>query len=228
LYAAYDFFNKRLLEQKLGKMLPDSCMITMQRRASTRGYYSPGNMVNMEDDDEGADEIALNPKLFATRSATEVLSTFVHEMVHKWQQQFGTPSKRRYHNREWADLMIAVGLIPSRDGRPGGKQTGACVTHYIEQGGAFEVACAEFIAKHGTVLYRDKIGESQEGARKRASKTKYTCKNCGANAWGCPTLNVNCGDCDNMKMEPESPEDGNGEADGNGAANGVTFRYSEL
>jgi hypothetical protein len=37
---------------------------------------------------------------FATRKATEVLSTLAHEMTHLWQHEFGTPPRKGYHDRE--------------------------------------------------------------------------------------------------------------------------------
>ena len=45
-----------------------------------------------------------------SRPIEESMGTLVHEMVHFWQQEFGTPSRRGYHNREWADKMEALGL----------------------------------------------------------------------------------------------------------------------
>ena len=55
--------------------------------------------------EETTDEIALNPATFHDRTAEEILSTLVHEMVHLWQHHFGTPSRASYHNREWAAKM---------------------------------------------------------------------------------------------------------------------------
>ena len=44
---------------------------------------------------------------------------------------------------------------------------------------------------------------------KRKSKTKYSCKKCGINAWAKPKTNLVCGDCDlplhavKPKVEPK-------------------------
>jgi transcription elongation factor Elf1 len=44
--------------------------------------------------------------------------------------------------------------------------------------------------------------------RRRASKTKYTCPQCGQNAWAKPQANLLCGDCEKpVRMEPEEPTD---------------------
>jgi hypothetical protein len=45
-----------------------------------------------------------------------ILSTLVHEMVHVWQETYGNPSRRGYHNRQWAEKMREVGLQPSSTG----------------------------------------------------------------------------------------------------------------
>ena len=47
--------------------------------------------------------------------------------------------------------MRAIGLQPSDDGRPGGKQLGTNMHHYILAGGEFEQACEDFI-KQGNSL----------------------------------------------------------------------------
>jgi len=57
-------------------------------------------------------------------------------MCHLEQHHFGKPSGA-YHNKEWAKMMHAVGLMPSNTGKPGGKQTGQTVSHYIVTGGPF-------------------------------------------------------------------------------------------
>jgi hypothetical protein len=61
------------------------------------------------------------------------LSTLVHEMVHVWQQHCGTPSKRGYHNKEWATKMKSVGPQPSSTGMVGGKETGQRMSHYCNR-----------------------------------------------------------------------------------------------
>ena len=70
----------------------------------------------------------------------ETLSTLVHEMVHLWQQHHGKSGRGRYHNREWAEKMKQVGLYPSNTGKPGGREVGQQMTHYVIEGGAFAVA----------------------------------------------------------------------------------------
>jgi predicted SprT family Zn-dependent metalloprotease len=84
----------------------------------------------LRDGSEVTDEIALNPSCFKDRADAQIFSTLVHEMVHLWQFHFGSSSRSGYHNREWADRMEQLGLMPSYTGEPGGERTGQRVTHY--------------------------------------------------------------------------------------------------
>lgn len=203
LTQAYEYFNDALFS---GELPP--CLITMQRHKGAYGYFSGNRFASAADPEEITDEIALNPAHFATRSAAAVLSTLAHEMVHLWQHHFGTPSRPGYHNQEWAMKMRAIGLIPSDTGQPGGKETGQKMSHFIEAGGAFEEACREFLETGAAVLYQDRAGEGEEATRKKkaASKTKYTCPDCGLNAWAKPAAALICGECE-QKMEAEPVED---------------------
>ena len=129
---AFAFFNARLFAGRL-----PACLITMQRSKSAYGYFAGGRF-GSKDGKEVTDEIALNPSHFRDRSTEQSLSTLVHEMTHLEQHHFGKPSRAGYHNKQWAGMMKAVGLVPSDTGAPGGKEVGQKVTHYIEAGGPFE------------------------------------------------------------------------------------------
>ena len=112
------------------------------------------------------DEIALNPAHFKSRTTEESLSTLAHEMCHFEQQHFGEPGRTGYHNREWAGMMKAIGLIPSDTGQPGGKETGQKVSHYIEPGGPFDRACAELVKSGFAVRYVELWGDRRNGKRR--------------------------------------------------------------
>lgn len=190
---AYRFFNDTLF----GGTLP-ACLITMQRKAGTYGYFG-GARFGSVDGSETTDEIALNPSHFAERTTEQTLSTLVHEMVHLRQHHFGAPSRTGYHNKQWASMMREIGLIPSTTGEPGGGDVGQRVSHYVEAGGAFAKACAYLTRTAGfEALYVELWGEGdgKKRAKKAASKTKYTCPSCGLNAWAKPNVDLKCGDCD--------------------------------
>jgi hypothetical protein len=195
---AFVFFNRRLF----GGRLP-ACLITMQRSKSAYGYFAGGRF-GSKDGKEITDEIALNPSHFHERSTEQSLSTLVHEMAHLEQHHFGKPSRSGYHNKEWADMMKAVGLIPSDTAAPGGKEVGQKVSHYIEAGGRFERACAELVKQGFDPLYVELWTEGGEKTRKTkaASKTRYTCPECLTNAWAKPDVHLVCGECDE-RMEAD-------------------------
>jgi predicted SprT family Zn-dependent metalloprotease len=200
---AYRFFNARLFAGKL-----PACLITMQRSQKAYGYFAGGRFGSV-DGKEVTDEIALNPSHFRSRTTQESLSTLVHEMTHLQQHHFGKPSRISYHNKEWARMMKAVGLVPSDTGAPGGREVGQKVSHYIEPGGRFATACAELMRRGFDPLYVELWGEGEAEKRKKktASKTKYTCPACGVNAWAKPQTALICGAC-RKKMEAEEAPDG--------------------
>ncbi len=117
-------------------------MLTLQRTSNTMGYFSAERWI----DGEGlkAHEIALNPAYFARNRVIDVLQTLVHEQCHLWQHVLGHHKSRSgYHNREWADKMESIGLIPSSTGEPGGSKTGQSMSDYPQQGGEFLHSCYE-------------------------------------------------------------------------------------
>lgn len=81
-------------------------------------------------------------------------------------------------DKQWEPKIRDVGLIPSDSGAPGGKETGQRITHQIVPGGVFEQACAEWLKENAGILYHDRAGDDDVGAKllkkKAASKTKYT------------------------------------------------------
>jgi hypothetical protein len=195
LAAAFDFFNRRLFEGALPPLL-----ITLQRHKGARGYYSPERFQGRDSADDRTDELALNPAEFKGRTDAEILSVEVHEMAHHWQQHHGKPGRNRYHNKQWAAKMEAVGLMPSSTAQPGGKRTGQKVSHYILVGGPFDLACRELLAGGARVEWQSL---ECNHTKPRASKLKYTCPVCGLNAWAKPDVFLVCGDCAEC-MEPEA------------------------
>lgn len=141
LEEAYDFFNQCLFN---GQLPP--CLMTLNRHRHARGYFAAERFGHREQE-QRTDEIALNPDTFEQRTDLEILSTLVHEQCHLWQHHFGKTSRNGYHNKQWAEKMEAIGLMPSDTAAPGGKRTGQSVTHYLLPGGAFERAALELLAQ---------------------------------------------------------------------------------
>jgi predicted SprT family Zn-dependent metalloprotease len=184
LQAAVRHFNRALFA---GALPP--CLVTFQRRANALGYFAHDRFEHREDRST-TDEIALNPKHFNDRPPEETLSTLVHEMVHLKQHHFGQPGRGRYHNAQWADMMEAIGLMPSSTGAPGGKRTGDRVSHWIVEGGPFSLACAAFLAKHDGLLWGDRPVEPKSGGK----RSKYVCPEDGIAAWARPGVRLVCGE----------------------------------
>jgi predicted SprT family Zn-dependent metalloprotease len=206
LNYAHGFFNDRLFAGSLS-----SCMITMQRSKKAYGYFA-GARFGVRDGQETTDEIALNPSTFADRTVTQILSTLVHEMVHQWQQQHGKPSRTGYHNKEWARKMREVGLVPSDTGEVGGKEVGQRVSHYIDQGGPFAIACADLLNSGRVELaYIERWGDEDARKKKAASKTKYTCPGCGLNVWAKPAARLVCVECEQELRAEGQDEEGEGQ-----------------
>lgn len=183
---AYDFFNAELF----GNSLPH-VLVTLQRRPKSLGYFSPERFCGRVDK-TAVHELALNPDGFTGNTDEEILSTLVHEMAHVWQETYGKRSSGGYHNREWAARMKEIGLQPSDTGRPGGKETGQRMSHYIFPEGAYTKAYARLKAGGFQLHWQSTKAGPQA---KRLSKTKYTCPECGQNAWAKPGAMLLCGAC---------------------------------
>ncbi|MEM9775513.1 MAG: SprT-like domain-containing protein [Chloroflexota bacterium] len=148
--GAFNFFNERLFG---GKLPP--CLFTLQRTYNAAGYYHRRKFREIKGV-AYTDEIALNPVHFLHyRGDMEIMQTLCHEMVHMWQVHFGKPSQRTYHNRQWANKMISIGLMPSHTGQPGGKQTGQQMSDYPMPGEKFEKAFNEWKAAGNTIRWAD-------------------------------------------------------------------------
>lgn len=225
LDKAYAHFNAELF----GGQLPP-CLITLQREKKTYGYFSAERFIN-QGDKSLTDEIALNPAYFAVIPLKEIMQTVVHEMVHLWQHHFGKPGRRRYHNREWAGKMKAVGLMPSDTGKPGGKETGERMADYPIEDGPFEKAFQQLVSSSYRITWFDRfpahhvapqaleaamqgtvagvdianvvLGESPTETKQ--TRAKYTCPSCKTNLWGKPGLKIICGECGEQYASKTEP-----------------------
>lgn len=135
LQRAYDWFNKRLFEDRL----PGCFWTTIQKR-SVLAHYKAKAWVQGRGGNGVRDEIMINPDYLPIIGLHDFLSSIVHEQVHQWQLHFGTVSRSGYHNEEFATEMERVGLQPSHTGEEGGRRTGQHMDHYIVPDGDFDVA----------------------------------------------------------------------------------------
>ena len=207
----FDHFNEFLYNNEL-----PNCMIVITRKNNVFGYYAKGRWIN--GNNQKTDELAINPLFFNKCPLLEILQTMAHEMCHLWQEHLGTPSRRTYHNKEWGDKMISIGLMPSNTGKEGGKTTGQQMMEYPIQNGLFLNVARKLIEdKFFTKLWfdislnlatneinLDDLSEildssvsfdNEEKPVKDKSKIKYQCVDCKTNVWGKPDLYIICGGC---------------------------------
>lgn len=195
LQKGYEYFNRVLFSKELPAVI-----LNLSRKSKAAGFVAPFRWRAAEDTDGQGKihELSINPAILL-ESVEYVYSTLVHEQVHIWQFAFGKPSRRGYHNREWADKMERVGLIPSSTGAPGGARTGQNMSDYPEPGGLFlkallampEAFKLPFVSVEGL---RSAAGGGN-GTPKPKNKVKYSCPDCAANVWGKRGLNLICGNC---------------------------------
>jgi hypothetical protein len=207
LQTGFGYLNMNLCDNRV-----PNCLITLQRQRGSYGYFA-GDRFSREDGRQ-TDEIALNPAHFRSRTIEETLSTLLHEMKHLEQHHFGKPGRGRYHNKEWAGMMKAVGLIPSDTGKEGGKETGDRVSHYIEPGGPFARAVEQLLAGGFDITWREVAvtrassggadgSEGGESVSLSGRRTKFTCSRpgCKLNAWAKAGASLLCGE-HQTRMEP--------------------------
>ena len=206
IQQAYDYLNRALFKSEL-----PNCLITLQRRNRTYGYFS-GDRFGRSDG-LVTDEIALNPRHFHNRPVTEVLATLAHEMAHLWQHHHGKPGRGRYHNREWAERMKAIGLQPTDTGEEGGQETGDGVHHYVIPDGPFDAAVNKLLTRGFTIAWIEKPraakveveepgeNEKEPAESKSGKRVKYTCPRCNLNAWAKHEVRLICG-ADMTPMDP--------------------------
>ena len=206
LIDAMGFFNERLF----GGQLSD-CILSFGRLSHVLGYFCPDRFENQDGD--LAHEISLNPAYLKTQGDREALSTLVHEMVHLWRHDHGPlnarggKGARGYHDKVWAAKMIEVGLMPKSLSEPG-KMTGYRVSHQIIAGGQFDLDCSELLAGGFRINWHDRpllpqpedapeAGEEPAPAKpkKKKDRVKFTCGECGLNAWAKPSAQLVCGPC---------------------------------
>lgn len=191
---AYNHFNRHLFKNRL-----PGVFFTYRRRSDALGIFA-FNTFRKRGGKEEISEIGLNPDFFKGRSDIKILSDLAHEMCHVWQYYHGHPSRSGYHNREWADKMETIGLMPSDTGEPGGARTGQRMSDYIIEGHHMFEYQAKILIKRGFQLKwesirREKRETSGSGQVKAKNKIKYTCRKCGLNVWGKSGLQLICRDC---------------------------------
>lgn len=92
--ALYNYYNTELFNGEL-----NDCLLNMSRKNGAMGFFAPNRWTNKQG--IKIHEISINPDTFNIDDE-ELHRTIVHEMCHLWQEDLGKPSRRYYHNKEWA------------------------------------------------------------------------------------------------------------------------------
>lgn len=180
----FNHFNGALFHNRLKAPL-----LNFSRKAKAEGFFAPDRWGRAE---TKTHEISINPTVISRMTALQIAQTLVHEMVHLWQQDFGTPSRSGYHNTEWASKMDEVGLTPSSTGKPGGARVGQRMSDFVTDGGAFARAFESMPRDCHLPLACFETKKARVLAAKKL-KSSYVCA-C-AKVWGRPGLHLNCWDC---------------------------------
>jgi hypothetical protein len=86
--------------------IPPVAFCIKSTRANCLGYFRPGH------NEFGLTrEIAINRRYLLNREPWGVLGTLLHELLHAWQDKYGKPGKRNYHNAELRDKALQYGLL---------------------------------------------------------------------------------------------------------------------
>jgi predicted SprT family Zn-dependent metalloprotease len=200
----FTYYNAALFESQL-----PYCLINLSRHRYAMGYFISENWKS--NDGQPNHEISINPDTMH-RGDEDWHSTLVHEMCHLWQAEFGKPSDYNYHNKQWANKMFEIGLMPSKTGEPGGAITGRGMSHYILNTGLFIRAFQAINLndlKNLRLPFTTNVAKLQPSAEdqteveslsKSGVKIKYSC-NCGTNVWGKSGLQLRCLTCNSNYTE---------------------------
>lgn len=139
--ALFNEFNTKLFKAVLGEEI-SPCIITLNRKNKTFSGNYFAHYISLDKSVSSKSELFLNPDYFGVRPRIELLQSLVHEMMHLYQHEHGTVVKVGTHDEQFLDFMNAIGLMPSSNGRPDGKNIGGKnFFNYPLPGGEFLTVC---------------------------------------------------------------------------------------
>lgn len=207
--AMFQHFNRELFDDAL----PEPLLNFSRANSQTVAFFAPDRWQHAAEGKTITNEISLNPRHLADGSACDTAQSLVHEMVHLWQHVYGKPPRRGYHDRQWSQKMVDIGLQPinAKTGQPAMSAHSMC--DRVIPGGAFARAFdslpAEALLPWSCLEARQRAtppaGDDGEGADAddgddapeptpppSKNKVKYTCPSCATNVWGKPGLMLAC------------------------------------
>lgn len=137
-----------------------------------------------EKNPEHYDEILINENLL-NQSKEAWLAMLAHQMIHKWQHDFGNQKPRKhYHNKEYVEKAASIGFI-IKCGEPN--------EQLIDSNGKFMQAIQTVDVS--LILKPRNVSSQLSQENKSGNKSKYTCPSCGFNSWAKPGVTNICCDC---------------------------------
>lgn len=202
LNEAFKYFNENLFDNKL----PLPVLVLCKSLRKSYGSYSYQTWI--DNCGNKFDQININPKFLSKSSAKEIYSTLVHEMVHLWQFNFTDKTKNGYHDKQFAQAMLRIGLQTSNTGEIGGKTTGQRMSDYILEDGKFAEAFSKMPKKfvlpfiHSHFKGSDNVVTSEVDniIVNAKNKVKYRCPSCEMAVWGKSNLKIECMNCKKMLL----------------------------
>ena len=79
-------------------------------KVKTLGHYVPGrNSIGVREN------ICIN-LVHLDRPVWDILATLLHELCHSWQAAYGKPSNSWFHNKEFREKMLEIGIVVNGKG----------------------------------------------------------------------------------------------------------------
>jgi hypothetical protein len=210
LSGAFDFLNEKIFDGALSRPM----LIFTRSKKVTGGYFAPEKWSN--GDGKMVHELSVNANLMEQGDEIHLFGIIVHEMTHQWQHEFGKPGRGGYHNREWADKCLEIGLQPKSAADPE-CQTGDAINTTLIEGGKAMVSIAHLPDELTIPWYAvsmddpdempepggkgEKSPEAPMPEPKAGKRTKYTCPACGDNLWGKSGIQAQCLKCNKRFIE---------------------------
>ena len=107
LYWWTDVFNMEFFK---GQPVPVPAISFGKSKVGSLGHYVIGrNSFGVKEN------ININ-RVHLDRPMWDILATLVHEMCHSWQAAYGEPSNSWFHNKEFREKMLEIGIVVNSKG----------------------------------------------------------------------------------------------------------------
>lgn len=157
LDSIFERFNQ-MFEDLLGDKLDrDEIVFTLQRKNKVIGCLIHNSFENTNGSFKH--EILLNPEYFTVKPKIEILRVFCQELLKLYRIKFGDKETLNIdmYDADWGAYMLIVGLIPTHNGKPEGRDTGKKMSSYFEHDGPFLNLCTEMAEEGLLIEWFDKI-----------------------------------------------------------------------